>query len=129
METLRTLSVVVADDSAVYRAAMARAVEACQGLELVETAEDGAQALDAIRRHRPDIALLDWQMPELDGIEVCTRLSELDPVPATLPVLISADMDPQVEAVARAAGARACLSKVVSREELCAALLGVAARV
>lgn len=51
----------------------------------VETAASGPQALDAVRRHRPDLVLLDVRMPGLDGVEVLRRLRELD---ARLPVVM-----------------------------------------
>jgi two-component system, OmpR family, alkaline phosphatase synthesis response regulator PhoP len=46
----------------------------------------GHEALDAIRGQRPDVVLLDWMMPELDGPETCRRLKS-DPTTANIPVI------------------------------------------
>src|SRR5688500_2089416 len=47
---------------------------------------NGQEALDAIRLQRPDVVLLDWMMPELDGPETCRQLKS-DPVTANIPVI------------------------------------------
>jgi two-component system, OmpR family, phosphate regulon response regulator PhoB len=56
------------------------------GFEVIETG-DGAEALAAVRRHHPDLVLLDLRMPRLDGIEVLRAL-RADPATARLPILI-----------------------------------------
>ena len=52
----------------------------------VVVASDGAEALAKIMSELPDVALLDWMMPELDGLEVCRRV-KADPVTAGVPVI------------------------------------------
>ena len=52
----------------------------------VVVASDGADALAKIARELPDVALLDWMMPELDGLEVCRRI-KADPATAGVPVI------------------------------------------
>ena len=47
---------------------------------------NGQEALDAVRLQRPDVVLLDWMMPELDGPETCRQLKS-DPVTANIPVI------------------------------------------
>ncbi len=51
------------------------------------TAEDGCQALDAVNRHRPDLLILDWMMPGLNGCEVVTQLRQ-NPHTAAIPVVM-----------------------------------------
>ena len=71
-------TVVIADDHPLYRAALADAVRAAPSLDLVELARDGNEALAAVRRHVPDVALLDMRMPQLDGQAVARRMRELE---------------------------------------------------
>jgi DNA-binding NarL/FixJ family response regulator len=68
---LRT--VLIVDDHAGFRAA-ARALLEDAGFEVVGEADDGASALDAARTLRPEIVLLDIQLPDLNGFDVAARL-------------------------------------------------------
>jgi DNA-binding NarL/FixJ family response regulator len=61
--------VVIADDQELVRSGFAMILEAQPDIEVVAEASDGAEALAAVREHRPDVALLDIRMPNLDGIE------------------------------------------------------------
>jgi len=120
----RTVTVVLADDSDVYRRGMRRAIEADARLSLVAEVADGAAALAAIREHRPDVALLDLQMPALDGVEVCCRI-HADPTPhRTRLVLVSAFLSPDVVVRARACGVDHQLEKTTPRREICDLLAG-----
>lgn len=65
--------VLLADDQALVRGALAALLDLEPDLEVVVQAGSGAEVLDAVREHRPDVALLDIEMPGLDGIEA-TRL-------------------------------------------------------
>lgn len=53
---------------------------------IVKVVNNGQEALDAIRLRPPDVVLLDWMMPELDGPETCRQL-KADPVTAGIPVI------------------------------------------
>jgi two-component system, OmpR family, alkaline phosphatase synthesis response regulator PhoP len=53
---------------------------------IVTVVSNGQEALDTIRRDPPDVVLLDWMMPELDGLETCRRL-KADPETAMIPVV------------------------------------------
>lgn len=79
------MKVLVADDSPVLRAAVTKLLEPA-GYEVV-TAEDGVEAITRVYEERPDLILLDVQMPKLTGYVVC-RLIKEDPATATIPVLI-----------------------------------------
>ena len=52
----------------------------------VQVVGNGVEALDAIRQQPPDVVLLDWMMPELDGPETCRRL-KADPTTAAIPII------------------------------------------
>ena len=63
------IRVVLADDHAVVRRGLAGLVESTDDLEVVGVARDGSEAVDLVREHRPDVAVMDLQMPVLDGVE------------------------------------------------------------
>ena len=121
-----SVDVLVVDDSPVFRRGMGRAVRVHGGMQLVGEADGGDAALAAIERLRPDVVLLDLRMPDIDGLEVLERLRELDPPPACRVLLVSASLDEGIEVAARAAGAVGCVSKELTRADICAAALRVA---
>ena len=73
-EPTRKLRVLIAEDDPTVRMVVAAALQA-DGLE-VEQAEDGQQAIEAFERTRPDLMVVDLNMPRVDGYELCTRLRE-----------------------------------------------------
>ena len=79
-------TVLIVDDHAGYRAG-ARALLESDGFEVVGEAADGEAAIEAARRLRPDIVLLDVQLPGLDGFAVAERLAAASHPPVV--VLIS----------------------------------------
>lgn len=86
----------------------------------VLTAEDGVEALDIARTHRPDLVVLDVRMPRMDGFEVCIRLKQ-EPHTALLPVVMvtgASDLDSKVRAFD--IGADDLLGKPTERVELLA---------
>jgi CheY-like chemotaxis protein len=118
------VTVVVIDDSKVFRRGMVRAIQDCADLRLVGEADGGHAGLDAIERLRPDVAVLDLRMPDLDGIGVLERLR--DDGARTRVVLVSATLDDDVRRTVLALGAAACLSKAHSRADICTAAVSLA---
>jgi two-component system, NarL family, nitrate/nitrite response regulator NarL len=116
--------VFVADDHPVYREGVARAIKARPEFELVGEAEDGRRALDAIKELLPDVAVLDVQMPRLQGSDVLHAIKR-DGL-ATRVVLLSAHVDSDTVYRAVASGVGAYLSKESSRERICDAVAAVA---
>ena len=85
--------------------------------EVTAQASDGATALALIRRHEPDVALLDVRMPGMDGIDVVAALARYGPpVPV---VLLSAFDDEQLVAAGLEAGAAAYVDKTADRDAIC----------
>jgi CheY-like chemotaxis protein len=127
MDDVRLITVVLADDSDVYRRGMRRAIESDARLALVAEVTDGAAALAAIRELQPDVALLDLQMPALDGVEVCCRVRADPPPHRPRFVLVTSFLTDDVTARARACGMDHQRDKTTSRREICDLLAGASA--
>jgi DNA-binding NarL/FixJ family response regulator len=67
-------TVLIVDDHPSFRASARMLLEA-EGFEVIGEAEDGRSALSAVRALRPDVVLLDVQLPDIDGIEVAAQLA------------------------------------------------------
>ncbi|RFU38674.1 DNA-binding response regulator [Actinomadura logoneensis] len=70
-----TVRVLIADDQAMIRGGLRLILEDAPGIEVVAEAADGVEAVEAARRLRPDVCLVDIRMPRLDGIEVTRALA------------------------------------------------------
>lgn len=107
--------ILVADDSPVSRELV---VEALEGIYTVLEASDGAEAVALIAAHRPDLALIDIQMPKMDGYAVLSNL-RANPTTAHIPLVALTAFAMQGDADrARGAGFNAYLSKPVSIQAL-----------
>jgi len=71
------ITIVLADDHPILRRGLRQLIESQPDLRLVGEAADGRRALALVETHQPDIALLDLDMPELDGFAVARRVREL----------------------------------------------------
>ncbi|MCI3950127.1 MAG: putative two-component system response regulator [Acidimicrobiales bacterium] len=122
---MTAVRVVVVDDQPVVRTGFRTILEA-SGIEVVDEAGDGRQAVAVARRCRPDVVLMDIRMPVLDGIEATRQLAGPDVAdPVRVLVLTTFDLDDHVYDALRA-GASGFLLKDVGREELVAAVRVVA---
>jgi RNA polymerase sigma factor (sigma-70 family) len=112
--------VVVADDQALVRTGF-RMILTADGIDVVAEAATGAEAIDAVRRTRPDVVLMDIRMPVLDGLEATRRIVAADADGPRILMLTTFDVDEYVYA-ALAAGASGFLLKDVAPEQLTAAV-------
>jgi DNA-binding NarL/FixJ family response regulator len=120
-----TVRIVVADDHGVVREGLRALLSAVDGYELVETARDGAEAVRAAVVHRPDVLVMDIQMPGLSGIEATREVARRAPDVAVL-MLTMFDDDDSVFAAMRA-GALGYVLKGADPEDVVRAIAGVAA--
>jgi len=122
MTAEQPIRVVLADDHQVVRHGIKQFLSAA-GIDIVAEAEDGAQALRLIEQHRPDVAVLDIQMPEYSGIEVARRVRARG-LPVGLLILTAYDDDPYVVA-ALEAGVNGFVLKTADMEEIVEAVRSV----
>lgn len=120
----RKVTVVVGDDHPVYRDGVVRALESSGRAEIVAAVGDGHAALDAIREHRPDVALLDYKMPGVDGIGIAHAVVR-DKL-GTRVLLLSATTEGSVVYRAIQDGAAGYLSKEADRDDIVAAVMACA---
>lgn len=118
-----TIRVVVADDQELVRSGFAMILDVQPDIEVVAEAGDGAEALEAVRRHSPDVALLDIRMPRMDGIESCRAISAESACRTVM--LTTFDSDAYVYEALHA-GASGFLLKDVRRDDLVHAVRVVA---
>jgi two-component system nitrate/nitrite response regulator NarL len=116
--------VVVGDDHPLFRDGVVRALQNSGEIEIVAEADDGTSALEAIREHKPQVALLDYRMPGMDGAEVAAAVVR-DELPTRV-LLISAHDDAAIVYHALEQGAAGFLPKESSRSEIVAAVLSCA---
>ena len=119
-----TLRVVVADDQALVRVGFCGIIAATPGFTVVGEAGNGAEAVEAARRTKPDVILMDVRMPVMDGIEATRRITESTDVRAL--ILTTFDLDEYVFAALRA-GASGFLLKDTLPADLLTAIRVVAA--
>lgn len=119
------IRVVLADDQAVVRDGLSLLLSTSADIEVVAVAGDGAAAVRAVLTHSPDVALLDLQMPELDGAQVTAALAERAPEVRVLILTTYAEDDAILPALR--AGAVGYLTKDSSGEVLVGAIRDVAA--
>lgn len=114
--TVAQVSVLVADAQPLYRDAVARAVRQDVALRLLAEEADGRAALSQIRRLRPDVAVIDLDLPKLEGRRVIDAVVR-DRLPTRV-VVVSAILGADAMFGAIGAGAAGYLSKSVTSEEL-----------
>jgi chemotaxis response regulator CheB len=121
------IKVLIADDQALIRSGLRAIIESEPGMEVVGEAGDGAEAVEAVRRLRPDVALMDIRMPRLDGVAATRALLRgAAPVPTKILILTTFHLDAYVTEALRA-GASGFLLKEGGRRLRFGA--GAAARV
>jgi len=114
-------SVVIADDQTLVRSGFRMILNAA-GIPVAAEATDGAEAVAAVLRHRPDVVLMDIRMPGMDGLEATRRILATGPGSGCrIIILTTFDLDQYVYA-ALTAGASGFLLKDISPEHLVAAV-------
>ncbi len=116
------LKILIVDDHQVVRRGLQMTIDAEKDMRVTAEASNGTQVLEAIKKHKPDVVLMDLQMPEMNGVDA---LKQIRPEYPNLPILILTTFtdDAHVYAALRA-GASGFLLKEMSGDDLVAAIRG-----
>jgi DNA-binding NarL/FixJ family response regulator len=120
-----TIRVVLVDDQDLVRVGFRLILETEDDMTIVGEASDGEQAVDVTRRSRPDVVLMDVQMPRLDGLEATRRMRDDPGIDSRVIILTTFEQDDYVFEALRA-GASGFLLKNARPEELVHAVRVVA---
>ena len=116
MESNAKVRILVADDHPMLREGLVAVLSTQPDFEVVGQASTGAEVIRQVTKLKPDVVLLDLEMPELDGVEVLERLQQAE-IDARVVVFTAYDTDERILGALRA-GARGYLLKGASREEI-----------
>jgi RNA polymerase sigma factor (sigma-70 family) len=113
-----SVRVLLVDDQALIRAGFRMILSAEEGIEVVGECADGTQAIDSVKRLKPDVVLMDIRMPEMDGIEATRRITQSNGEPPIRVLMLTTfDLDEYVYDALRA-GASGFLLKDVPADQL-----------
>jgi len=116
------MKVIICDDQAIIRDGLEMLLNLEKDIEVVGQAQDGAEAVEQVRQHQPDLVLMDLKMPGMNGIEATRQIRTHDPAVRVL-VLTTYDDDEWVFDAIRA-GASGYLLKDTPREAVIKAIRG-----
>jgi DNA-binding NarL/FixJ family response regulator len=117
------IKIVMADDIQIYREGLKVLIKNLPEIELLAEAENGRELLDMIREHKPDVAIVDIQMPVMDGIEACKQICQQFP---DVPVIALSMFDQEAIVIDMLeAGAKGYLLKNTRPEEFLQAVKDV----
>ena len=121
-----TITVLIADDQTLVRSGLRAIIDSEPGMQVVGEAGDGAEAVEAVRRLRPHVALMDIRMPHLDGVAATKALLRgAAPVPTRVLILTTFHLDAYVTEALRA-GASGFLLKEATADQLVEAVRVIA---
>jgi two-component system response regulator DesR len=103
------IRIVLVEDNGVFREALELLLGLRSDVEVVASVGDGTEAVPACKKHRPDVVLMDYRLPGLDGVQATAAVLEACPGVAVVCLTASAN-SAEMEAL-REAGAVACLTK------------------
>jgi DNA-binding NarL/FixJ family response regulator len=118
------IRLLLVEDNEVFREALELLLELRSDIDVVASVSDGSAAVDAAVEHNPDVVLMDYRLPGIDGVQATRAVREAAPDVAVVCLTASANMR-EVDALFEA-GAVACLSKDQELDEIVEAIRGAA---
>jgi DNA-binding NarL/FixJ family response regulator len=122
---MRPVRIVLVEDNEIFREALELLLGMRDDVEVVASVGDGAAAVAAAEEHRPDVVLMDYRLPGLDGVQATEALTAA--VPGVAVVGLTASANEREREALLGAGAVACLTKDQELEEIIAAIRDAAA--
>ena len=119
------VSVLIVEDNQVFREALELLFSLRDDIDVVASVGDGAKAAAACVEHQPDVVIMDYRMPGMDGVQATRAVREACPAAAVVCLTASADRH-EIEALI-VAGATTCLTKDQELEDIVAAIKSAAA--
>ena len=117
------IRLMIVDDHAIVRQGLIKLIEMISDFRVVAEGSNGREAIDLVKIHRPDIVLMDLNMPDMDGIEACRRIKECDAGAKVIALTVCEEIDRITEALA--AGAKGYILKNTDLESLARIIRGV----
>lgn len=118
--------VALVEDNKVFREALELLLGLRSGVEVVASVDNGNDVVGLCRTHSPDVVVMDYRLPGLDGVQATSVLREACPDVAV--VCLTASANPREMEALREAGAVACLTKDRELDEIVAAIRDAASR-
>lgn len=120
------IRILLVEDNQVFREALELLLGLSGDVEVVASVGDGSEAAPAVREHEPDVVLMDYRLPGLDGVQATSAVREVSADVAVVCLTASAN-EREIEAL-YAAGATACLTKDQELETIVDAIRHAAGR-
>lgn len=120
------IRILLVEDNQVFREALELLLGLSSDVEVVASVGDGSEAVPAVREHEPDVVLMDYRLPGLDGVQATSAVRDAAPDVAVVCLTASANAR-EIEAL-YAAGATACLTKDQELETIVDAIRRAAGR-
>ena len=124
-DNTKRITIVIADDHAIFRDGLRRLLEAEERFELVGEASDGAEAIELVSRLQPDVLLLDLAMPKLTGLEALAQVIQAKP--GVRVIILAATVDRADIIKALQLGARGIVLKTAATQLLYKCIYAVVA--
>ena len=114
------IRVLLVDDHRMFRLGLRSIIDGCDNMEVVGEASNGVEAIEAVRVTRPDVVVMDINMPKMNGIQATQEIKKL--FPETAVIGHSVQTEPAVIRHMHAAGIASFVKKESAVEELCVAI-------